>query len=407
MTAPAPRRLLLLDPLRGVAALWVFAYHLPHAPVWDSQLPTLAALFAMGGRGPAIALFFAISGFVVTGAARHTVSHGKGWSAFLGRRVRRVYPPFWASVLVVALLPFVLEGLSWLKTGQYVPPSSSLTGHRYLEFGFVEWCRHLTLTQAFATVPGASEPSFKFSGLNAVYWTLALEVQFYVVMAAAVACRRHLLTVLGAVTLASLVVVATVDWRLTGLFLPYWPMFAVGVWTDTLFASGLRPSRLPGPYRTAIGLLVAGAIVARLVCAARMGHVPSGWELAAGLALTLVGADALDQHFAFMLERGRTLPRLVCQGAVALGVMSYSIYLLHAKVSLLSYQVLRQVVTAGVLQDVLAVVMTVGLCAPFYFLVERRFIATGARAWASRPPSGRTERRGSGTSPSSPQRALS
>ncbi len=86
----------------------------------SSQLPTVAALFAMGGQGPAIALFFAISGFVVTGAARHAVNGGTGWATFLGRRVRRVYPPFWASIVVVALLPFVIEGLSWLKTGQYV-----------------------------------------------------------------------------------------------------------------------------------------------------------------------------------------------------------------------------------------------------------------------------------------------
>jgi hypothetical protein len=71
-----------------LAALWVFAYHYGFSEQFRREFPWLVG-------------------------------------SFLRRRSLRIYPPYWLSFIVVAATPFVIEGVSALKTGTFVRPSSA------------------------------------------------------------------------------------------------------------------------------------------------------------------------------------------------------------------------------------------------------------------------------------------
>ena len=61
----------------------------------------------------------------LTGAARSLQNEGRSHWDFMKRRLRRIYPPFWLSILIVVSIPFVMTFLSYAKSGNFVLPSTS------------------------------------------------------------------------------------------------------------------------------------------------------------------------------------------------------------------------------------------------------------------------------------------
>ena len=235
----------LLDPLRGLAAFWVFLYHYEFSDSFRTSAPFLHAVFKQGYLG--VPMFFVISGFCLTASARSSIARGESSPAFLYRRFRRIYPPFWCSLLVVVSIPFLIEGISSLKTGVYTRPTSA--GNvplGYLNFSAFEWLRMATLTKVFDPLGAETSLESKFNRLNAVYWTLAIEVQFYAVVALALAFRRRFYGVLIVATLISVPFLLNPASYHTGIFLPYWPMFAVGVGIFAGFEKGFHPTNRLG-----------------------------------------------------------------------------------------------------------------------------------------------------------------
>ncbi|QEL15559.1 acyltransferase family protein [Limnoglobus roseus] len=367
-------RYTLIEPLRGVAALWVFAYHYDFSLAFQTAFPLLHAALKMGHLG--VPMFFVISGYCITASAQSSLRRGERTSAFLSRRLLRIYPPYWCAVLVCAAVPFVLAGLTALKAG-HQPPTTDVRANGFLNYSALDWLEVLSLTRAFDPQPVDSLQE-KFNTINAVFWTLAIEVQFYLVMATAVALRVRLapaLTGVTAVALPFLFVPASFTW---GVFLPYWPQFAFGSLVYALLASegpaGLWLRRGLG------GIALAGGIAAVFVIAAQGGKIPD-LAFAAGFALVLWLGRGLDAWYegrvAGSRRRGvRAANRLL----TTLGAMSYSIYLLHGRVRFVAMQVLRQVLPAdSIAFDAGVFLLTCGVCYGFYLLCERPFIG-GRRA---------------------------
>src|SRR5947208_11642270 len=105
-------RLRELDGLRGLAALSVFLCHaaelsFPKGPWTD-------------GTG-AVALFFVLSGFVL---ARSLLLQPQSYGVFLWRRILRLYPAYWAAILLSILLMAVCNrpGLSSLFADVWIKP---------------------------------------------------------------------------------------------------------------------------------------------------------------------------------------------------------------------------------------------------------------------------------------------
>ncbi|MDK7176871.1 acyltransferase [Micrococcus luteus] len=137
-----------LDGLRGLAALAVVFSHFggTHNFHYRDDPPAFHD-FVWGGTG--VQLFFMISGFVILMTARRASRP----SDFVISRAARLYPPYWLSLAfaVVILALVQVPGYS-LSPGQIIV--------------------NLTMVQRWLLVDDVVD----------VYWTLAVEMQFYVII---------------------------------------------------------------------------------------------------------------------------------------------------------------------------------------------------------------------------------
>jgi peptidoglycan/LPS O-acetylase OafA/YrhL len=207
-------RLASLDLLRFVAALAVVGYHFtafrtgggsawsPEASVRPVDLfPVVSEVTRYGFLG--VDVFFLISGFVICMSV-----WGRTPGEFFASRVARLYPAFWAAVLltttVCTLWPTVREGL--------------------------------TAREVLVNLTMLPEP-LGVSQVDGVYWTLFVEFRFYLVLAvlaiAGITYRRVLGLCIGW-TIASVLGTALADgspamaWAVELLVMPQWSPYFVG-----------------------------------------------------------------------------------------------------------------------------------------------------------------------------------
>ena len=151
-----------LTGLRGFAALWVILYHAwvysePRLMAVDIGVVTLdfTPLFSAGWAG--VDFFFVLSAFLLTlPFARWACGEQQFPSVgpYLLRRFKRVFPAFWAQLLILLVIAF--------STSFYVFPSTrDLFAH---------------LLMAFNLPPTWTSP------INGVWWTLPTEFLFYLLL---------------------------------------------------------------------------------------------------------------------------------------------------------------------------------------------------------------------------------
>ena len=157
--SPSPR-FVLIDALRGVAALGVFLFHLS---VMSALTPTLdrvfgpgKALLVLGEYG--VQIFFVLSGFVIAHSLRNEPVSRDALANFIVRRQLRLDPPYWMALVLTLIFKGIgLRLASDLKI-QAFPGASAISAH-------------LLYLQGFARL----EP------ILVVAWTLCLELQFYLI----------------------------------------------------------------------------------------------------------------------------------------------------------------------------------------------------------------------------------
>lgn len=293
-------RLLFIDGLRGIAAMLVVLYHFyghVRGSV-ESWIPSLiSAVFSHGYLG--VPIFFVLSGYVITqNVGLRPVSFG-----FLGRfalrRSIRLDPPYWAAIIVSISLGFLAKAI--FPDLEKTPPSiQQLIAH-------VFYAQNL----------------LGYGDIVEVFWTLCLEVQFYLFLVLLFMASQLLtrsenicgvlqskpfwfawLLLVGA---SILDFVGLFPWPISGLFLPYWYAFAAG--SVTCWALG-------GSAPVRYWFLTLGTITIGLTA----NH---NWPT---IAATVVTAAAL--LFAGKTDRMSTW----LSGSILqfLGRISYSLYLFHA-----------------------------------------------------------------------------
>jgi len=148
-----------LDLLRGLAAVAVCYFHFTHGnPDFLSPGNFLYISGRYGFLG--VDVFFVISGFVIPYAMFRGNYHVRDFGRFLTKRVVRIEPPYLVSIALVLLL-------NWLST-----LSPAYRGAGFL----INWpglALHLGYLNAF----------FNYPWVNDVYWTLAIEFQYYILIA--------------------------------------------------------------------------------------------------------------------------------------------------------------------------------------------------------------------------------
>ena len=191
-----------IDGLRGLAALLVLIFHcwvFTDAPLGGGALRGLVASF---GRG--VDFFFVISGFVLfLPVALHDGRFGDVGSYFV-RRVARIVPAYYVSLLVQAL------AVRWL-TGFPLPFAT--------RGGWLVFAAHLLFLQHEMPASLARSAGFWGNvvgfGVNGVVWSLSIEAIFYVTLPL-VAARFFRRPVLALV----LAIVASLLWRALALSTP-------------------------------------------------------------------------------------------------------------------------------------------------------------------------------------------
>lgn len=154
--AKAEQRLTILDSLRGLAAVSVCLFHFAGH---DDLLPDgfLKSLSKYGWLG--VVVFFVISGFVIPWSMARGGYHLSQFPRFFLKRLMRLEPPYIVAVVTVVAFTFFYSAV---KNRPF--PSEPYWWFRVMTHG------------------GYLTRIFGFDWLDDVYWTLAVEFQYYIVI---------------------------------------------------------------------------------------------------------------------------------------------------------------------------------------------------------------------------------
>lgn len=298
---PGDDRATLLDMLRGVAVLAVIILHsgthaLGRESWWFEDY--LWPVLRHGYLG--VQLFFVISGYCIQGAVESAQRQSQPLRTFAVRRFRRIYPPYWMSLLLVIALAMGTVVISRKSWSSVFPLTAT------------DWLLNIVLLQGPFSAPDAA----------LVYWSLSIEVQFYVLMGIALLCGRRASMWLIALSLFYLCWAIAPMIRISGTGLAYWPEFACGIAAYHAHHHGSK-----GRMTAAMlwSLTIAAALVRLsqntplLVSTGEFSTPYKQLFCVACSAVLLAGLSAPNSLFTLAPFRG----------LAAVGVISYSLYLTH------------------------------------------------------------------------------
>lgn len=238
MTSTQPQHPIAgLDGLRALAALAVFGVHFNQTVRFDIDLGPfqLERLLANGEHG--VALFFSLSGFLLSlpfWRALHTDRPLPSFRRYAWRRIARIVPAYYGALTLLILL----SGM-WRFPAAY----SDIALHYSFLFNFAE---------------------FSIFSINAPFWTLAVEMQFYALL--------PLLFLLLARTPSAWRLWALLTIGIASYVIHYWLISGLTRTIEWPFASWLIWVR---PYGAAVQHSLFGHLPHFL-----LGVMASGWLLA-------------------------------------------------------------------------------------------------------------------------------
>lgn len=269
-----------IDVLRGFAALTVVFSH--YFPFWNRYLGDVVVIVPAQFGYYAVNLFFVISGMVIF----MTLEKCNSVFDFAVLRFSRLYPAYWATLILATIVVVaIFENPFWAG-------------------GFVI---NATMFQEF----------FRFPNLDNVYWSLTVELAFYLNVAWLLALGLHNRIngcIAGWLFLSGIWALLLHDpsrddrdWFSILLALDYAPFFAIGI----LFYEGR--GRLWRPIE--LGLFAAALLVEYLI---------ASWE---GLAVAVISSILV-----FAAMKG-ILNFATNRITLWLGTISYSLYLIHRNIA--------------------------------------------------------------------------
>lgn len=359
---------MFLDGLRGLAALVVVIFHAglytghtgelaDSAPIAESITRTI------GTYG--VPTFMILSGFVLTlpVATRPGPRSKHAFWAYIGRRARRILPPYYISLLIflglIALVPALQIDSNTAWDNKVPVTAGGIASHLLVVHNWnTDW----------------------FSQINGPAWSVATGWQLYILF------PLVLLPIWRRFGGLSMLNVATVGGVAITIFVP--PAAAGGLWYATLFAMGMLAANavVRGIRIPALSLLTVAATCSTLcILASRPIFYPlfggvfdigAGMLIGVAVSLLLIrlAPSAPDSRYFGLrnaLERDRV---------VHLGTWSYSLYLVHSPILaatnlwLITLDISIPVHFA--IQLFVAVTLACVLAYLFHITVERRFLTS-------------------------------
>ncbi|WKK26266.1 acyltransferase [Streptomyces olivoreticuli] len=291
-------RLRALDGLRLIAALMVALYHYGGrdgdvSRAWGSsprhEFPTLSGAFAYGCLG--VEIFFVISGFVICMSG-----WGRPLRSFFASRVARLYPAYWAAIVLVTLA-FALPWVAY----RTVSPSDFLV--------------NLTMLQQPV---GAQR-------VLGVCWTLWAELRFYALFALFVvlpgATRRRVMLFCAVWTLATVVTTASHVELLRVVVMPEYSSFFIG-------GIGLYLIHRYGHDALAWGIVGVSFLIGQHYAVAGLWHPPNPHYFSYRSAYAIIAVLALGYAAVALIALGKVRWANWRWLTVA-GALTYPFYLVH------------------------------------------------------------------------------
>lgn len=337
-------RLVGLDGIRGLAALFVVLHH-----CWLMSFPGFPADTGPGWLGWLLYGHFAVVVFIVLSGFSLAVSPARsGWRLsglrlFGRRRAWRILPPYWAA-LVFSLT------IAWTLVPQ--PGEGAPTGKSVVLYGLL-----------LQDISGSPSP-------NGAFWSIAVEAQLYLVFPLMLLLLRRAGTAVMLTVVATAVVpigllapsVSAVD-KLMRLTPQFAALFAIGAAAAGIVSATDRWRRFPWQWTVLVAFVpVVLLIVVRgsVWTAEHFFWVDLAIGPAAGLLLVSVAA-------------GRPAPlvrMLDTRPLRSLGSFSYSLYLVHAPIVVV---VSEKIVAPHVTRGLPAFLATLALALPISLLFARLF----------------------------------
>ena len=296
MKAPPQQRIAGFDGLRALAVIAVFFSHT--APTW-------AGLSGFLG----VTLFFALSGFLIVSilyqerlaieAKRRSLA--TAWKAFLVRRTFRIFPIYYLTLAVMALLAFLnISRIDW-------DPVGHIFHIFYLSNIWITFVQH------------------KLIGQYSHLWSLSIEEQFYLVAAPLLLffpARMHIVVCSIVVGMGLVAEVLSIGGT----------TMSIGIYYSTTFepialggVAGLACKQ--GNWRlggdTLLALAISGFVMIWATC-----FIAHGW-LAAALDTSIPVFAALIVILTFSSQVGHIVRILEWKPLAHLGRISYGFYLYH------------------------------------------------------------------------------
>jgi peptidoglycan/LPS O-acetylase OafA/YrhL len=283
-----------IDGLRFVAIFLVLAFHF--APCLDSYE-------SIGYFG--VDLFFVISGFLITGILLRTKdSFAEDYKNFLGRRALRIFPLYYATLLVLFI-----------------------TGNSVIRNYFPYF---ITYTYNYAYEVHRSAIPHDHSNM-VHFWSLAVEEQFYLTWPCIVLLLRNNITLLKRITLFVIIVCLG---QYYFLLVPSWAKFryvgiiprAYSLLLGALGAIGLKQNKLPLALLRSKYMGYAAMII--LFAVLIIDKLRLTFLLSPLLALFIVLKTTNEIFLTPFINRF-----LSHKAIVYLGLISYGIYVFHLPIA--------------------------------------------------------------------------
>jgi peptidoglycan/LPS O-acetylase OafA/YrhL len=354
-----------LDQIRGFAIVSVVSYHILGTVCGYDQFPwgawtrdfsvskTFLLLSPLSFGHIGVAIFFVVSGFCI----HLSFSRKPDWRDFWNRRFFRIYPPYLVALILFAfIVPF-----SWTRIGAS-------------KADILQIFSHLLLLN--------NVKDFTFFGINPSFWSIAIEAQLYLLypvllfLVKRLGWRKTLLSIgaleIGLRSISSVMLINDIELPIplsSGLPLQYWYSWSIGAFIADAHLSGRK---MPFANHS----LMAWLSLAILSTFAK----PSAsftFLLFAIVTATAIAKLLSDQPLPLRL------PQTLAKALGQLGILSYSIYLLHQPFLMAAPQIASRLTFLHLPPTLLLLFLCLALLPPIIGLsaLWYRFIEIPSISW--------------------------
>ncbi|MGB0916692.1 MAG: acyltransferase family protein [Flavobacteriales bacterium] len=305
--------------LRGVAALMVVGFHLFNRDFGFD--PKVKTFFSYGHLG--LDLFFLISGFVLPYAMYQKKYQIKQFFKFLLKRLVRIEPPYIISFVLIVCVRFV---------------HCEIYGYNFVMDWPQFWTHFLYLNQYFG-----------HEGYAVVFWTLAIEFQFYLIIGLTFPLFMHSSSIVKLATIAVFSVLCFwVNTPYNWFIFQYGFLFLLGILTFQFYVK-----HISAKFYSILAMLAVIGIFQTLGVA---------------IAITAVlGVAAI-----FFIQREWKVTNFF-------GDISYSLYLTHTELSGWFVLYTSSYFSSKLSAWLVAFILCIGFAFVYHKLIEKPFLKLSKR----------------------------